>query len=82
MRTEEIKSKKSGFVKFDHISQLKSEVNHSSALFFVVESKIKNTKTELCFLNYWRLKREVTDLTGRITLRNLSVNLFLKKSSK
>ncbi|MDB4056225.1 hypothetical protein N9516_01880 [Gammaproteobacteria bacterium] len=72
MRTEEIKSKKSGFVKFDHISQSKSEVNHSSALFFVVESKIKNTKTELFFLNYWRLKRKVTDLTGRITLRNLS----------
>ncbi len=65
------KNQKSGFFKFDQISESKAEVNHSSALFLLKESKIQDITTNLCFLNYWKIKRNVINLRGHITIRDL-----------
>ncbi len=37
-------------------------------------------KTKLCFVNYWKLKRNIEDLLCELFLRNASGNLISKKS--
>ena len=71
MKTIEEKSKVAGFFKFNQGADLNNNITHSSALFLIIDSEINDVETEIHFLNYWKIKRNVASLRGRITLRRL-----------
>jgi hypothetical protein len=72
MEKTEDKTKVSGFFKFNQGVDLNHKVTHSSALFLVIDSEKNGVETEINFLNYWKIKRNVANLRGRITLRKLN----------
>jgi hypothetical protein len=71
MQNTEGKSKVSGFFKFNQGADLKNSITHSSALFMIFDSEINGVETEIHFLNYWKIKRNIASLRGSITLRGL-----------
>jgi hypothetical protein len=79
----DIKSSKEGnmsFFKFNHGPDVGSEITHSSALFLVFESELKQIQTELNFLNYWKIKRDVKSLKGNLTIRQMDGVIICKDS--
>jgi hypothetical protein len=67
------------FYKYEKSAKDPKIVNRSSAIFFVKYSKEKKIFTDIHFLNYWKLKNKVANISGKLTIRKLNGSILLSK---
>ncbi len=69
-----------GFYKYDQITSNKNIVNRSSAIFLIKHSQKQEIYTELHFLNYWKIKRNLTSLKANLNIRKLNGENLLSET--
>ena len=67
------------FYRYEKSAKDPKIVNRSSAIFLIKYSKKEKIFTDIHFLNYWKLKNKVANITGKLTVRKLNGSILISK---